>query len=80
MGHETTSARPTYADSRSSRPSPASPGEPDLAVRFEVRTIGGEAGQALAAAQGRVLRSLLAIVTEMEVGEGDRSISKEVAG
>jgi hypothetical protein len=49
-----------------------------LEVRFEVRTIGGEAGRALAAAQGRVLRRLLRIVAEMEVGQADRPDVEEV--
>jgi len=49
-----------------------------LAVSFEVRTIGDEAGQALAAAQGRVLRRLLRIVAEMEVGQMDRPDAEEV--
>jgi hypothetical protein len=47
-------------------------------VSFEVRTIGDEAGQALAAAQGRVLRRLLRIVAEMEVGQMDRPDAEEV--
>ena len=50
-----------------------------LAIHFEVRMIGGEAGRALAAAQGRALLRLLTIVGEMEVGEGDRSDTEEVA-
>jgi hypothetical protein len=53
--------------------------ETPLTIRFEVRTLGGDAGRALAAAQGRVVRRLLAIVAEMEVGEGDQSDRKEVA-
>ena len=57
----------------------APPNEPALAIRFEVRTIGGEAGQALAAAQGRVVRRLLAILAEMEVGRGDRPDTEEAA-
>ncbi|MGD0286030.1 MAG: hypothetical protein ABSC31_06590 [Acidimicrobiales bacterium] len=54
------------------------PSDHALAVRFEVRTIGGEAGRALAAAQGRVLRRLLRIVAEMEVGQADRPDAEEV--
>lgn len=60
---------------RRGRPSSDQP----LAVRFEVRTIGGDAGLALAAAQGRVLRRLLRIVAEMEVGQVDRPAAEEEA-
>ena len=41
-----------------------------LAVRLEVRLVAGDAGQALAAAQGRALSALLASVAEAEVGQG----------
>ena len=45
-------------------------GDRDLRVRLEVRLVGGEAGRALAAAQGRALSALLASVGEVEVEGG----------
>ena len=42
-----------------------------LAVRLEVRLVAGDAGRALAAAQGRALTALLASVAEAEVGQGE---------
>ena len=42
-----------------------------LAVRFEVRLVAGDAGRALAAAQGRALAALLASLVDMEVGQGE---------
>jgi hypothetical protein len=42
-----------------------------LTVRMEVRLVGGEAGRALAAAQGRALAALLASLGETEVGQGE---------
>jgi hypothetical protein len=43
---------------------------PRLSLRIEVRIVGGEEGRALAAAQGRVLSEILAVLAEMEVGQG----------
>jgi hypothetical protein len=37
---------------------------------MEVRLVGGEAGRALAAAQGRALAALLASLGDVEVGQG----------
>ena len=50
----------------------ASSGQPGdgLRVRARIRLVGGEAGQALAAAQGRALRVLLAHLAEGVVGPG----------
>jgi len=42
-----------------------------LAVRVTVHLVGGEAGRALAAAQGRALRDLLAFLDPVEVGQGE---------
>jgi hypothetical protein len=38
-------------------------------VRGQLRLVGGEAGRALAAAQGRALAALLASLGEVEVGQ-----------
>jgi len=45
--------------------------EPALRVRCHVHLVGGEAGRALAAAQGRALADLLASVVPVEVGQGE---------
>ena len=42
-----------------------------LTVRGQLRLVGGEAGRALAAAQGRALAALLASLGEVEVGQGE---------
>lgn len=42
-----------------------------LAVRCQVHLVGGEAGRALAAAQGRALAALLATLADVEVGQGE---------
>jgi hypothetical protein len=42
-----------------------------LTFRMEVRLVRGEAGRALAAAQGRALSALLASLAETEVGQGE---------
>jgi len=42
-----------------------------LAVRAAVHLVGGDAGRALAAAQGRALRDLLAFLDPVEVGQGE---------
>jgi hypothetical protein len=54
------------------------PGSPDpaptgsvLTIRCQVRLVGGEAGRALAAAQGRALAAILATLAEVEVGKGE---------
>ena len=49
-------------------------GDRDLRVRMEVRLVGGEAGRALAAAQGKALSALLATLGEVEV-EGCEEVS-----
>jgi hypothetical protein len=46
-------------------------GDRDLRARLEVRLVGGEAGRALAAAQGRVLLAMLACLAGTEVGQGE---------
>jgi hypothetical protein len=50
-------------------PDPATSGSA-LTVRCQVRLVGGEAGRALAAAQGRALAALLASLGDVEVGQG----------
>ncbi|MHB1761554.1 MAG: hypothetical protein ACYCS4_02215 [Acidimicrobiales bacterium] len=45
-------------------------GDHPLAVRGQLRLVGGEAGRALAAAQGRALAVLLASLGDVEVGQG----------
>jgi hypothetical protein len=49
-------------------------GDRDVRVRLEVRLVGGEAGRALAAAQGKALSALLATLGEVEV-EGCEGVS-----
>ncbi len=51
-------------------PDPAPTGS-TLTVRCQVRLVGGEAGRALAAAQGKALSALLATLAETEVGQGE---------
>lgn len=51
-------------------PDPAPTGSV-LTIRCQVRLVGGEAGRALAGAQGRALSALLASVAEPEVGQGE---------
>jgi hypothetical protein len=41
-----------------------------LTVRGQLRLVGGEAGRALAAAQGKALAALLAPLGDVEVGQG----------
>ena len=63
---------------RLARPSPPGPepvsepgrGEHPLTVRGQLHLVGGEAGRALAAAQGRALAALLASLGDVEVGQG----------
>ena len=67
-------ARPLAAESRSRRSPEAA--EPDqsgatLGVHFQVHLISGQAGRALAAAQGRALAALLASLGKVEVGQGE---------
>jgi hypothetical protein len=45
--------------------------EPALHLRCQVHWVGGEAGRALAAAQGRALVDLLACLAPVEVGQGE---------
>lgn len=55
-------------------PEPASEpgrGEHPLAVRGRLRLVGGEAGRALAAVQGRALAALLASFDDVEVGQDE---------
>ncbi|MDA8037828.1 MAG: hypothetical protein M0Z69_01450 [Actinomycetota bacterium] len=64
---------------RLARPSPPGPepgsepgrGEHTVTVRGQLRLGGGEAGRALAAAQGRALAALLACLGMVEVGQGE---------
>jgi hypothetical protein len=49
----------------------AAPTGSALTVGWQVRLLGGEAGQALAAAQGRALSALLASLAETEVGQDE---------
>ena len=64
---------------RLARPVPTDPvpvcepgrGEHPLAVRGQLRLVGGEAGRALAAAQGRALAALLASLGDVEVGQDE---------
>jgi hypothetical protein len=46
--------------------------EPELTVRATIRLVGGDTGRALAAAQGRALRDLLALLADIEVGPAQR--------
>jgi len=64
----------TEAYTRQTRESPdpdPTPTGSALTVRCQVRLVGGEAGQALAAAQGRALVALLATLADVEVGQGE---------
>jgi hypothetical protein len=45
--------------------------EHPLAVRGQLRLVGGDAGRALAAAQGKALAALLASLGDVEVGQGE---------
>lgn len=54
------------------RPDDAAADEPAPTVRAAVRLIGGDAGRALAAAQGRALRDLLALLADIEVSPDQR--------
>jgi hypothetical protein len=62
------------------RPSPPGPeplsepdrGEHPLTVRGPLCLVGGEAGRALAAAQGKALAALLASLSDVEVGQGKK--------
>jgi len=64
---------------RLARPSPPGPepasepgrGERPLTVRGQLRLVGGEAGRALAASQGRALATLLASLGDVEVGQDE---------
>jgi len=49
---------------------PRGAGDRALAVRGTVNLVGGDAGRALAAAQGRALATLLASLGDVEVGQG----------
>ncbi len=67
-------ARPLVAESRSRRSPEAA--EPDhsgatLGARCQVHLISGQAGRALAVAQGRALAALLASRGKVEVGQGE---------
>jgi hypothetical protein len=69
-------ARPVRSERRHHPAAPAPPVvEPAqgtrLAVRVEVRLVGGEPGRVLAAVQGRALSALLATLCETEVGQGE---------
>ena len=69
-------ARRTFRPQHSRTVHPAPNAEPEgtsnpLAVRCQVRLVGGEGGRALAGAQGRALAALLATLAEVEVGQGE---------
>ena len=67
--HRHPPGRPAQTD-----PAPVSePGrrEHPLAARGQLRLVGGEAGRALAAAQGKALAALLASLGDVEVEEGE---------
>jgi hypothetical protein len=59
------------ADACTRRPSEPAPDGKSLSVRGHIRLVPGEAGRALAAAQGRALAALLASIAETEVGQGE---------
>lgn len=78
----TVSSRPRAAVSRrdvevgfpvAAAPHPQEQGRADgpLFVRGRVRPVTGEAGRALAAAQGRALAALLTTLSDVEVEEGE---------
>ncbi len=46
-------------------------GEHPLTVRGQLRLVGGEAGRALSAVQGKALAALLASLGDVEVGKGE---------
>ena len=46
-------------------------GEHPLTVRGQLRLVGGEAGRALVAVQGRALAALLASLGDVEVGQDE---------
>jgi hypothetical protein len=63
---------------RPARPSPPGPepaatgrGEHPLTVGGQLRLVGGEAGRALAAVQGKALAALLASLGDVEVGQDE---------
>jgi hypothetical protein len=53
------------------KPGDSAPSSTALAVRCQVHLVSGEAGRALAAAQGRALAALLDSLGELEVGQGE---------
>ena len=72
-----TAQSPASTDSCTRRaPKPCEPARPGeaLAIRCQVRLVGGEAGRPLAAAQGRAFSALLASIGEVEV-EGGEEVS-----
>ena len=46
-------------------------GDHPLTVGGQLRLVGGEAGRALAAIQGKALAALLTLLGEVEVGQGE---------
>jgi hypothetical protein len=75
-GARSETARPVRSERTHHPAGPARPAtDPvrgsQLPVRMEVRLVGGEAGRALAAAQGRALSALLASLGEVEVEGGE---------
>jgi hypothetical protein len=68
LGHRPAPRRSLGATSPEAR---TAAGEPALHLRCQVRLVDGEAGRALAAAQGRALADLLASVAPVEVGQGE---------
>lgn len=66
LGHGPAPRRSIGASTPEARTAAA---EPALHLRSRVRLVGGEAGQAVAAAQGRALADLLASLAPVEVGQ-----------
>ena len=71
MGHPMTGRPLATADACTRHPCEPAPDGKALAVRCHIRLVAGEAGRALAAAQGRALADLLASIAETEVGQGE---------
>ena len=59
------------ADACTRRPSEPAPDGKALTIRGHIRLVGGEAGRALAVAQGRALADLLDSIAKTEVGQGE---------
>jgi hypothetical protein len=57
------------------KPKPGAPA-PALTVRVEVHVVSGAAGRAVAAAQGRAVRSLLAALRAAETAEKAKAVTR----